>query len=58
MIRASVTELPDNRDRFELAWALLVQHVDFAESDIVVLPELPVLWGLPPLTGSHPTIGG
>jgi len=41
MIRASVTELPDNRDRFELAWASLVQHVDFAESDIVVLPELP-----------------
>jgi N-carbamoylputrescine amidase len=41
IIRASVAELPDNRDRFELAWASLIQHVDFAESDIVALPELP-----------------
>jgi N-carbamoylputrescine amidase len=39
--RVSVAELPDNRDRFELAWAALLQHVDFAESDVVVLPELP-----------------
>jgi N-carbamoylputrescine amidase len=39
-IRISVAELPDNRDRFELAWPAFVQHVDFAESDIVVLPEL------------------
>lgn len=41
MTRVSVAELPDNRDRFELAWAALLQHVDFAESDVVVLPELP-----------------
>jgi N-carbamoylputrescine amidase len=41
IIRASVAELPDNRDRFELAWASLIQHVDFAESDVVLLPELP-----------------
>ena len=41
MIRVSVAELPDNRDRFELGWAALLQHVDFAESDVVVLPELP-----------------
>jgi N-carbamoylputrescine amidase len=39
--RVSVVELPDNRDRFELAWPALLQHVDFAESDVVVLPELP-----------------
>jgi N-carbamoylputrescine amidase len=39
--RVSVAELPDNRDRFELAWAALLQHVDFAESEVVVLPELP-----------------
>jgi len=38
--RVSVVELPDNRDRFELAWPALLQHVDFAESDVVVLPEL------------------
>lgn len=41
MTRVSVAELPDNRDRFELAWDALLQHVDFAESDVVVLPELP-----------------
>ena len=41
MTRVSVAELPDNRDRFELAWAALLQHVDFAESEVVVLPELP-----------------
>jgi N-carbamoylputrescine amidase len=41
MTRVSVAELPDNRDRFELAWAALLQHADFAESDVVVLPELP-----------------
>lgn len=41
MTRVSVAELPDNRDRFELAWAALLQHADFAESEIVVLPELP-----------------
>ena len=41
MTRVSVVELPDNRDRFELAWPALLQHVDFAESDVVVLPELP-----------------
>ena len=41
MTRVSVAELPDNRDRFELAWAALLQHVDFAESEIIVLPELP-----------------
>ncbi len=41
IIRASVAELQDNRDRFELGWASLIQHADFAESDIVVLPELP-----------------
>ncbi|HYP61778.1 MAG TPA: carbon-nitrogen hydrolase family protein, partial [Thermomicrobiales bacterium] len=40
MTRVSVVELPDNRDRFELAWPALLQHVDFAESDVVVLPEL------------------
>lgn len=40
-IRVSVADLPDNRDRFELAWEALVQHVDFSESDLVVLPELP-----------------
>jgi N-carbamoylputrescine amidase len=40
-MRVSVAELPDNRDRFELAWAALLQHVDFAESEILVLPELP-----------------
>ena len=40
MIRVSVAELPDNRDRFELAWAALLQHVDFAQSEVVVLPEL------------------
>jgi N-carbamoylputrescine amidase len=39
--RVSVIELPDNRDHFELAWPALIQHVDFAESDIVILPELP-----------------
>jgi N-carbamoylputrescine amidase len=41
VIRVSVVELPDNRDRFELAWPALLQHVSFAESDVVVLPELP-----------------
>lgn len=40
-IRVSVAELPDNRDRFELAWEAFLQHVDFSESEIVVLPELP-----------------
>jgi len=39
-IRVSVVELPDNRDRFEMAWPALVSHVDFAESDLIVLPEL------------------
>ena len=41
MTRVSVAELPDDRDRFGLAWDALLQHVDFAESDVVVLPELP-----------------
>ena len=41
MTRVSVAELPDDRDRFELAWDALLQHVDFAESEVVVLPELP-----------------
>jgi N-carbamoylputrescine amidase len=41
VIRVSVAELPDNRDRFELAWPALLQHVNFAESEVVVLPELP-----------------
>jgi N-carbamoylputrescine amidase len=40
-MRVSVCELPDNRVNFELAWASLVQHVQFVESDLVVLPELP-----------------
>jgi predicted amidohydrolase len=40
-MRVSVAELPDNRDRFELAWNALLQHVDFAETEILVLPELP-----------------
>ncbi len=39
-MRISVVELPDNRDRFETAWPAFVQHVDFAESDVVVLPEM------------------
>ena len=41
MIRVSVAELPDDRDRFALAWDALLQHVDFADSDLVVLPEMP-----------------
>ena len=41
MIRVSVVELPDNRDRFELAWPALIQNVDFSEADVLVLPELP-----------------
>jgi hypothetical protein len=40
-MRVSVCELPDNRVNFELAWSSLVQHVQFVESDLVVLPELP-----------------
>lgn len=41
VIRVSVCELPDNRINFKLAWPAFVQHVQFVESDIVVLPELP-----------------
>jgi N-carbamoylputrescine amidase len=41
VIRVSVCELPDNRANFELAWSSLVQHVQFVESDLVVLPEMP-----------------
>ncbi len=40
-MRISVCELPDNRMEFEPAWDNLVQHVRFAESALVVLPELP-----------------
>ena len=40
-MRVCVCELPDNRVNFELAWSSLVQHVQFVESDLVVLPELP-----------------
>lgn len=40
-MRISVCELPDNRLEFEPAWENLVQHVRFAESGLVVLPELP-----------------
>lgn len=40
-MRISVCELPDNRLEFEPAWDNLVQHVRFAESGLVVLPELP-----------------
>ena len=40
-MRISVCELPDNRLEFEGAWDNLVQHVRFAESGLVVLPELP-----------------
>jgi N-carbamoylputrescine amidase len=41
VIRVSVCELPDNRINFELAWPALIQHVQFVESELVVLPELP-----------------
>jgi predicted amidohydrolase len=41
MIRVAVVELPDNRDRFEMGWAALIQNVDFSEADVLVLPELP-----------------
>lgn len=40
-MRISVCELPDSRLEFEPAWDNLVQHVRFAESGLVVLPELP-----------------
>jgi len=40
-VRISVCELPDNRLEFEPAWDNLLQHVRFAESGLVVLPELP-----------------
>ena len=40
-MRISVCELPDSRLEFEPAWNTLVQHVRFAESGLVVLPELP-----------------
>lgn len=40
-VRVSVCELPDSRLEFEPAWENLVQHVRFAESQLVVLPELP-----------------
>ena len=40
-MRISVCELPDNRMEFEPAWENLIQHVRFAESGLVVLPELP-----------------
>jgi N-carbamoylputrescine amidase len=40
-LRISVCELPDNRLEFESAWDNLIQHVRFAESALVVLPELP-----------------
>lgn len=40
-LRVSVCELPDDRLEFEPAWENLVQHVRFAESGLVVLPELP-----------------
>lgn len=40
-VRISVCELPDNRMEFAAAWDNLVQHVRFAESGFVVLPELP-----------------
>ncbi len=40
-MRISVCELPDNRLEFEPAWDNLVQHVGFAQSGLVVLPELP-----------------
>lgn len=40
-MRISVCELPDSRLEFKPAWDNLVQHVRFAESGLVVLPELP-----------------
>ncbi len=40
-MRISVCELPDSRLEFEGAWDNLIQHVRFAESGLVVLPELP-----------------
>ena len=40
-LRISVCELPDSRIELEPAWENLTQHVRFAESGLVVLPELP-----------------
>jgi len=40
-MRVTICQLPNDRDAFARAWSALVEHVQTASSELVVLPEMP-----------------
>lgn len=40
-MKTTVCELPDRADQFESEWIHLTEHIRHAESDLVLLPEMP-----------------
>ncbi len=56
MVRITVCELPDDASLLARQWAALRSHVELAESDLVVLPEMPFYPWLPTTRDVEPAL--